>query len=256
MEFNHFNDFIGLFATLNLGYAGFKKFRSIIDGDILGISAKTTPKISKLESEITALRYSLLEEETDRSLEFDNFIEKRLTVILADKKNKFNLIDAERNAGTKITDGFKSMFLSTGFYCLVLLIISGYQTFWGIPVLNRLLFFSNFLFLYNLIIFIRSFDNKRKFEKIPPVLTLVIFLLWLLISFIIAFGLEVSCLQFQNTIALTILVIISPYLLHFIRLYIHRMWSKQEFKENDENCIQRLNQVKEMIRQLFFDKIK
>jgi len=171
MDLSKFNDFFGLFAALNLAYAGSESFRDIVDMDILklyDLEKKKAEAAQKLLDALNVLKPSnetsifeaqvLLERiQSNLKLEADKFKSKY-------DKN-FRALNIHRIRHGKYTDGYKSMFLITSLFCTTMILIAGFDSDISNETLN-LLFILELCLVFNTLIFIRSFINRFCFKKI------------------------------------------------------------------------------------------
>ncbi|HEY8893236.1 MAG TPA: hypothetical protein VIM79_00360, partial [Niastella sp.] len=174
MQLSNFNDYLGLFAALNLGYAGFKKFRSAIDGDILKI-VNESPKIKKLTEELLSSSNTIEKFEL-----FDPNIKNLIIKILKRHKSNAENINEGSKTALEIAGGFKSMFLFTFMYCLTIMIAGGYQEYFQDDLINSFLLLLNFSVFYNIVILIRSFFKKLKSKKISPLIPISLFVFYII----------------------------------------------------------------------------
>jgi hypothetical protein len=240
MQLSNFNDYLGLFAALNLGYAGFKRFRSAIDKDILKI-ANESPKIQKLPEGVQAI---------DRFEPLNQNIQIVKTEVLKRHQEVAEKIKERSKTALKIAGGFKSMFLFTFMYCLIIMVVGGYQEYFTDKAINGFLFLLNFSALYNILMLIRSFVNKFKSKKISPLIPISLLILYIVAIILLTHnsGYEFyQILPLEKNIALTLIIAASPFIFHFLRLYIHRIIFKMKHKKNDKNYARLYRELEHMV---------
>jgi hypothetical protein len=252
MELSNFHDFLGLFAALNIGYAGFVSFRSAIDDDILNITNWNNRKVQQLKAEALAIK-TIYKFEA-----FRGEIQTLIDEIFEDRNQRISLIKDRSQDAILIAEGFKSIFLFTAFYCLVIMIVGGYQEYLGQDCTNTFLFIFNFSLLYNIAIFVRSFTTFRS-KKISPLIPISL-LVFLTIVIIFCFRLRLipyhtfSPINLEKNIGTSLVVAVSPYILHFLRLFIHRLIYRSALKKNDNDCSKRIEGLKALVIFLYKKK--
>lgn len=244
---NNFSSYFEIFGALNLAYAGSEGFRNAIDDEILklrdAITFNAQSKIKETKSKITVLKaeaYVPALEQKAISIE-NNYTLK-----------SDNLIKREKDL-QKFTEGFKSMFLASSLFSISLILIGGFEQY--LPEnskdINLFLIFLLPIFLFNLFVFSKSFTNQYE-KKIRPTITIS----YVLILFIITFSTLYYCpfhytieemFPEQLCISLALIVAISPYLLHFLRVFIHKQYFRFQFSQLEKKTIKELQEINNWI---------
>lgn len=224
---NNFSSFFEIFAGLNLAYAGSEIFRNSIDESISKlIKTAVLPNIeitiSEAISTITVISQgdNISVKARDKLLSLQEQLELRCKQLQLEEK--------ENN---DFPNGFKSMFLITGFYCLTLLVLGGYEQIWlansqedKTAVIFLLLCLP--ILLFNIFIFIRSF-TKVFFANIKPFITVGYLLFWIILCVLTlqycpAKDSILNWIPENSCIGYCLIVAVSPYIIHFIKAFLHK----------------------------------
>lgn len=243
MILHSFSAFFEVFAALNIGYAGSDDFRTGLNEKVLNIDASISSKgvneiLTSLEeskesaAEMTVLRMSQTpawvlkkkQELTDLIAQFSSDFE-----IL--KRSEINLTNNERS-GKKFVDGFKSLFLSTGLFCILALLFEGYDQFYLKPdesvIPATLLVFACLVILLNAFIFLRSLGTSHHIPM-KSLYLCAAFLLFFAVSIYTCHSMlfirELSrSMGDRITITFSVFVALSAYGIHVARVFIHKLY--------------------------------
>lgn len=225
---NQFSSIFEIFTGLNLAYAGSKTFRDALDQTILQIGNTITnnheEKIKKIQSEITV---TIAEEYEQQMQEKCSTVNRYFRIYVKRIKDK-----EEHYANFPI--GIKSIFLLTSLFCFTLLIIGGYEQFYSDEKTNEFLTFLNIIILFIIYIFIRNLFPSKFNKKIKPLYTLLLFLFPILMySAFVKYTADNNNAHFQIfeiriNVMISILISISAFLFHFLRVYIHRVYFRYQ----------------------------
>ncbi len=99
----------------------------------------------------------------------------KINILNSNFKKAILLLDQEREAAANFVEGFKSMFLIAGLYCMTFLVLAGLQNeeynFYYYNVIN---FLTVFTLPFNIFVFFRS--NGVNFDKkITPIIVVLMF---------------------------------------------------------------------------------
>lgn len=225
LDLSKFNDFFGLFAALNLAYAGSERFRDIVDTDIL--------KLGKVEKKKSQTVQILL----DKVKMLDDRCQAVFSPRVADFKDKhkkdFRLLNHKRIVLGSYPEGCKSMFLITTLYCMSMLLISGYQDVAEQEVFLNIFFYLNLVTVFNIFIFIRSFTSKVS-KRVRPTYTLLIFLALIVFSLVcnrycILIDHTSTAFSLNANSAISIIIAVSPYAIHSMRALCHKMIFRYQY---------------------------
>ncbi|OFX38379.1 MAG: hypothetical protein A2X08_16360 [Bacteroidetes bacterium GWA2_32_17] len=252
MCISNLNSYFEIFAALNLAYAGSSLFRGALDNDILKINniiISVTKKVKELKSLFTII-----------SLEsYKDPIKQKVNDIHNKFKDNIHKITVKERFLRKFTEGFKSMFLITSLYCMFMIILGGFEQFY----LNKYPWITNFcitilqiVFVFNLFVFIRSF-TPFFLKKIPPFISVLFILIPFLVVTVLNYyrplcAYKFHLIQEQYNYLFTLIVAISPYLFHFLRVMIHRYYYKNRVSILKKKCNKELNKITELTSWLLF----
>jgi hypothetical protein len=250
---NNFSSFFEIFCGLNLAYAGSQRFRNAIDSEIYKLlKNKLLQNISSNVEELKSKVIVTVSEDNSEN------INKKLIKLQEDFDLKSEDLLGNENEKLNFIEGFNAMFLSTSLYCLSILILGGYEQFFSenskLP--NLFLIFLLPVFGFNLFVFLRSFTKKHnKNIKAIYTITFVVFLLFLCISTIQNCPYEThleTLLSEKTTITFTLIIAVSPFLFHFIRVFIHKFIFKFKFTLLKINTNYRLKKINDLVE--FFNE--
>lgn len=217
---NNFSSFFEIFAALNLAYAGSDNFRTSLDDTVTNFIDKgILPDIKSRIDEVNAKIIVTMSEPSnvapkviEKIANLERILNAKYAISLNEEKDKF-------------TNGFKSMFLITSFYCVALIVLGGYEASWNLngidKTANLFLIFSWPIFVFNLFIFFKSF-TKKHYKNIKPLISI----LFLATLFILAMWALKVCpyvvmienyFEEKTCITTALILAISPYILHVIR---------------------------------------
>jgi len=241
MDLHYFGTFFEMFAALNLGFAGSESFRAGFTDDILNINSTITEnvkrkavecreKIEVLKSQVTITTQIFIDNELiQQSIsKIEETFNKVRNDFLQFDKNIENIEVESR----KFVNGFQSLFLLSGLYCLYILLLEGYHQFYesNHNFVCKCLFISNLIICSNCLIFLRSFYKPHSFKAMKTVNIFLIFFFFIGIS-IFAVQVDYSGLNSINSesedrkvISLTVLIAVIPYLFHILRVFIHKLY--------------------------------
>lgn len=238
LELLSFAPFLEIIGGLNFAYAGSQSFRVGLNRDVLNIKSTLEEAYSKLEEykkKINEIKSFLIVSiaEIYNNDEYKNRINKYgddISDKLKELENRCENLKRKEEKERDFSDGFKSMFLISGIFCLILLLFLGYKQFYSKNIgyqnimINCLMWMSSLL-LINIWIFLRSFFKKYHNKEIKLIYIVLLFTL----TIIFGFKLSINFLNFgylnpdKVKISFSILLTISPYLLHLIRVFIHKI---------------------------------
>jgi len=219
---NQFSSIFEIFTGLNLAYAGSKVFRDALNNTILKISDTITTnhkeKILKIQSEIAV---TIAEE-------YENTMQKKI-----DTTNRYFTISVEKIKKSEKTNsdfplGIKYIFLLCSLFSFTLLLLGGYEQFYNDQQSSAFLCFVNLTAILLLCIFIRNLHPSKFDKNISPVITTILFVIPIILYIVYETVLENNIKQYikfpENKINIFIAIFISmsAFLLHFLRVYIHR----------------------------------
>lgn len=248
MELTHFEAYFHLFAAGNFAYAGSERFREEIDDSFLQTLPKREAYIDRVTQDISA-RAEVI------SAEKGEPIKKAVNKIKAKFKEKTESCKDIASEKHEFIIGFKPMFLITSLYSLSILILAGYEQSMHENTLNNALFLLNLaVTIFNAIIFYRSFGKdyaKAIPSKYPVLLILGINVYALFTNSLRPESIEpFTPLDIRTNIGIALFIASSPYVLHFIKVYLH----KNEFeKEIDKIVDQAKNKLDEYNKYLDVD---
>jgi len=231
---NEFSSVFEIMTLLNLGYAGSKTFRSIIDSSILKlqftISQDIQNKIDQLTSEIIVFGEQTTDKVKDDCQKLKGSFEKETYKIRVQERLM-----------RRFPDGIKSIFLITTLYCFTLLLIGGYEQFYtdSINKINELLAFIN---LTIIILLARNCFAPSHKSNARPFYTFLLFLLPFII-FIICEKLEFYFFEAfipsqRMNLAIAFFISCSAFILHILRSFGHRLYFRiRVYSESDKTDI-------------------
>lgn len=273
MQVNDYNSFFEIFAGLNLAYATSDWFKSGVDkkiGKLKEIRKTSENKIKDFRDEITVLtsvEYDVKQIE-DNLEEIERYFDKLVE------------IEEDENNFEKIKVGYRSIFLMTSLYCFTILLLGGFEQFFQTPktwlnistqhiLSNTFLFILHSIFIYNIFIFTRScLKEPRCYKDTKPYITTLIMafcvfmaIIWCsLLPFEIFFfknGIDsyfdyyfFSLLGSKLNILLALFIGVSPYLLHFLRVYVHEVSYSRKIIKYNTDLEHMLGQVKTLVESL------
>lgn len=118
---SNFNSFFEIIGVLNLAYAGSEGFRNAVDDEILRLRDSILPNVRERREEIVARIIVAFSEPSQ--------IEKHATFIIEKFETDCKEILEEEKSRQEFTNGFKSMFLATSIFSILLIIIAGYEQY-------------------------------------------------------------------------------------------------------------------------------
>jgi hypothetical protein len=221
---NQFSSIFEIFTGLNLAYAGSKVFRDALDNTILQIgntiSTNHKEKYEKIKSEINV---TVAEE-------YNQGVQEKFNLT-----NRYFFINVERikkseSINSNFPIGIKSIFLICSLYSFTLLMLGGYEQFYKSTQVNQFLCFINLTSVILLIIFIRNLLPKKFDKNVKPLFSFFLFLIP--IALYILFLTQISEVNKQKiylpeskvNLLISILISLSAFLFHFLRVYIHRSY--------------------------------
>lgn len=161
-----------------------------------------------------------------------------------------------------IIEGFKSMFLITGVFCLLVLIFGGFEQIrddqcFKIRMILWVYIFATFILLFNLFIFIMSFIKKIiiniKYYHISLYFIIVLIICITYCFFIKYHNYFEKIIEYNTSFIVFLLIPITPYLFHFIKTYSHRKEYKNKMKELQSSISSNLDDVEKLINFLVED---
>lgn len=248
-ELSHFDGYLHFFAAANLAYAGSEPFRTALDNQILRI-ANEVPKSIKNELEKLDNKMIILKAESGFS---SDPIRSKIDSIAKKFYEKCDTINTKIDVANEETIGLsKSMFLFSGFYCIALLIISGYQQFFESKLsLGCTMIALHISASYILILFLLGFSKKAPKRQISFLLPIAIIVIALLLarfhcSAHLASDKSENVLTDRTNATIALTLAFSPYLLHILRVYAKKVtyWVKFKIIDfNTKNQIDILNEI-------------
>lgn len=233
-------------GVFNLGFATYEGFRSLILDDILRL---------KLEepSELVAINESWKSSEVLSKFGVINLFDKRMQAIAGEHDKIRKALIERAKIALRISEINKANFLYTGIYCLIILILSGYQELLGDNSTNLFIFIFNFSFIFNLLVFFKSFPRFNKKQKqISPVMTLLICCGLLILSACICrSSWNMKIFSLPVNIGISILFSISSFLLHFLRLFQHRLHYQPQLNRNEAERAKKMDDLNRVIELVF-----
>jgi hypothetical protein len=228
-ELSHFDTYFHVLLELNLGYAGIETFRSIIDEKVFeltkNLGSKYRVRLKSIKDKLTVISAEATEDE-------------KVIIRIKDVEKNMKRWEVNKRKAIKadmdFTTGFKSMFVFSFLYCICILLIAGYQQVLSEATMENALLIMHSAFIYNLVIFIRSFTKKshRRVSILWPVSVILAIMLitWLYINFC---PISIGCagkLKIEASVAISMFISASPYLLHVLKAFITKtkMASHQE----------------------------
>lgn len=236
-ELSHFDGYLHFFAAANLAYAGSAPFRTALDDQILRI-AKTVPSNIKTEIEKLTNKMIILRAESGYS---SDAIRERIGAVTTEFSEKCTNLTAKLggtvNASLELS---KAMFLFSGFYCIALLILSGYQQFFeskislGCSMLSLHISASYMVILFIISCF-KNAPNKRISFLIPISLLILTLILakWHCSNHSITATEDDNVLKPKANATIAVCLAFSPYFFHIIRIYVKKISFWFKFKVVD-----------------------
>lgn len=216
-EFVNLSNFFAVFVALNLAYSGSKGFRLAIDRDILKLQSILDELNLSTEALIESLIFFPDSEQKERILFYIFGIEA---------------LKHEREKNLEFEKRYRKIFLSSGLFCLVMILLIGLGTInngkWNDFIIT-IISYSFLIAVVELYIFISGFTNKSANFLIPSInkTTLIIIL-------ILIYSIAFSCAYFNHKIfplfpkcdvykciIFSIVIAISPYVLFFIKAFLY-----------------------------------
>lgn len=249
MLLNNFSSYFEIFTALNLAYAGSTNFRSIIDDNLLKLSRVFSQSIRERFREVRAKIIVISQEIQEVPQIGQNLQSNADTIWIRYSDAKKKIQDEERN-GRKFTAGFKSMFLASGIYSLLMVLIGGFEQFFSNPIItNYSIGFFLPVGIFNVIIFCRSYHSKHLSKRVRPMYVIYIFTP-LLITDLVFCNLCPFILSSENyfflpkiNVILSLLIAASPFLFHIIKIYFRKMGYRIKFKKVAETTEKELDEL-------------
>lgn len=220
---NDFSSFFEIFAILNLGFATSDRFQYALNNDILslstGLSAYLKKQVQELKNKLVVAAFS--------QATHQKILAKINKIHSTYDKYRRKIEDSEKYR-RDFTPGFKSMFLTTSLYCIVILTIAGFEQFFsGQWQTNVTLTFLCTILLYNFVIFIRSFTGLFNKEVSPwyafTIVSLVTGLSYYTCANCPAIIEYAFVIEEQMLMIIAMAVAASPYKFHVLRVVVHKI---------------------------------
>jgi hypothetical protein len=224
---SNLTSFVEVFSVANLAYAGSEQFRGFLKDDLLTL--KSDPKFDGRDIEELNAKVELSQDFTkpgyQRYQSDKEAILNRITIleqVCEYKSLYFPMV-------------LQPVFLMSGLYCLTVLIVSGWATSENIRQIYLCLSSSVVVAAFALWLFAASFDRERSPEWPRPVLTILI-----LIAALVGVPLFVMNTTLLANLGLdwdstkiffwtTIIAIVAPYLMYFIRAFLFKYHQRLRF---------------------------
>lgn len=237
MNLNDFSSFFEIFAGLCFLYAGSESFRFAINDTLLELNKSMGAIKGNLEIRQAELLVAKSEE--------NPIITKEKATALATDLVNVEKVTLDEVTLREFPEGFKSMFLITAMFCVAVLLVGGFaQFFFCSEITHWTLLCLDLVFLYNLFVFIKSFFKNRcstnlKLRYPLAFISTLIFISVALVNFLpyVAEHCKTHGNQDQATrfsphshifinekisIIIALFIAVSPFLLHFVRVFIHK----------------------------------
>lgn len=225
---NDFSSYFEIFSGLNLAYAGSKAFRNAIDDEILHIKNKIGTDITeKTNLLLSSIIVSIYED-------YSTKISQKVYELNTKFENKSNKLLELEKVDLNFIEGFKTMFLASALYSIVLLLLGGYQGYFeDSKAVNIYLLCLCPVFIYNSVVFIISF-TKYKNNTTKPMIVISLFFSLFFIAIIAHlkcpyYYILESFIEEKYCISFSLLIAVSPYLFHFLRIFLHKVYFKLMF---------------------------
>jgi hypothetical protein len=259
MDLNPFGNYFTIFATLCMAYAGSESFRYSLDVTILRLGVKIDELKKYLEEQKALLTVQKSEPPVP--------VTREEYSALASKIINFDELVEEEADFRGFPIALKSMFYMTSLFCFAVIVLTGYSQFFKCSEVTFITLTAlNFVLIYNLVIFWRSYRRNACKKPIPPWLPTLVFLcLCLAVTIYVNSSpwLSAHCAthpendpnRFQHhaqifderwMITAALLIAASPFVLHYFRVRKH---SKQ-FMEKFENMKSSFEAAKRLSRQV------
>ncbi|PAW93151.1 hypothetical protein CKK33_06445 [Mucilaginibacter sp. MD40] len=244
MELTNLSSLISLFSAFNFAYAGSREFRSIIDNEISKLEVNVRPVITRKIGLIKSSEFVL---KIEGKYDFSNIYNQHYQALL----NNIEQIRARSQNAFNFTLGYRSIFLNSFYFSLILLVLSGYQSSVDIRTFNTAIWVLNFGFIYNLVVFIRGF-TKASDKPIHPAYPSILFLISaIVLSLIFYKGWSYDHVpSIEMNLGISLFIVVSPYLMHFSRLFIFVIFYRLLMSIAHYRCMRQLDKIDSAVKVL------
>jgi len=227
MDLSGFTSLFELFAVFNLGYVGSKGFSEFIIDVILSpfIAALNNSKNTHLKLYVELSEHAIIKDIEFQTGEIENKIANSTSEVFSNiNKIKEILVDVKNFKEYDIK--FKSLYIVVALFCFTLLLLSGYQPefnnnefYFALSILNTE------VILFLLIIFTLTFFEVYKKVRYFPLLMWYFLIVVILIASYYFYKEKtipdvINVIPQNYTIFFSLLILICPFLLHFLRAII------------------------------------
>lgn len=238
MDLSAFSSYFEIFTALTLAYAGSEKFRYAVD-DLFTQYGDSVEKLSKQleirESELTVLIKS-------------NTLTEAKAITLGGKISEIQALLTAETEQQDFPEGFRSMFLNTGIYCICILVLIGFSKEMCVERVHVTLFFLNLSVIFNILVFLVSLLPSQcgkdwKLRWPVGVNTLFVAGGWIYVT-LVASWLARHCSGESESVSLwhrgyfiwpALATATSPFILHMLRVVIHRLYHRRLFNKKLES---------------------
>ncbi len=221
LSVTQFDGYFGLFAAANLAWAGSQHFRNAVDSQVLSPSIKEQNDLISKENKI-----KFDTEKKIKNIEFQKAIIYQITSILEEMQSRIGaLVKEKEEADSRFVVKYKSMFLFTSIYILIVLVLGGFQSVIEEQLFSDLLLTLNLGIFYNIYIYVTAHRlNSKKYDPVRvPIIIIFLLIVTLLITSVcsplfatvnlnqeLLFGLIVSLIN-----------VFTPFVFHYVRAYLN-----------------------------------
>lgn len=245
MDLNSFSSFFEIFTGLCFLYAGSVAFRYAINDTLLSLS----DTMQQIKENFKLRHAELFVTQSEENLA----LTQEKATKLASDMIEFDKVSTSEQKFREFPNGFKSMFLITGLFCLSVLVLSGFEQFFECSEIAHLTLLSlDLVIFYNIFVFIKSFFQKSCSKNIRARWTLLFFFVAILSSSLYvnlsesvaqhcqAHALQPTDAKFKPhsllmnekfSIIVALVIAVSPFLLHFLRVSLHKQLFKRKFNK-------------------------
>lgn len=220
MNLHHFTSYFEMFTVLNFTYALSKVFREGLNYDVLSLGGTVSKGVTEAKNKILVT--------TSEGWDIMGVQVKEMVAETTERHDKAcsHLGDKEIEHRS-FCDGFTSMFLLSGFFCLYVLLLEGYEQFYDskdVTIIPTCLMIMNGIKWMSVIIFVRSFTPWFN-TPMKPVFITIIFIAFVCFSIFISAQrpyYRCDANDYRAIISWAALIAAIPILFHFIRVMIHK----------------------------------
>lgn len=226
-EFSNLSNFFAVFVALNLAYSGLKQFRINFNEHIL----KLGDVLVDLKDSLASLKESNPRTSSNEAKRIFLWVESKHDTILS-----------SRVLNTDFEHTYKDIFLLSGFFCIVMILLLGLPISVSDDLKLSILTYSFLIIFLKLYIFTTGFTTAKGqsiFKKITTIKVIKYMVFIYIIALFIAFSNEMEIFSMpifslNVCISLSVLIAILPFTLFLIKAYLYREKNKLALSEFEE----------------------